>query len=208
MGKEDLEAMSAMAGGGKNPANGDQDDQAAEQNKKMEEARKQAMEQIKNLPEDQRKMAEEELNKRLASAQPPGAAESTAKTYKPMKTKKDINGYACEGYAIMVGETSVGEVWTTPLEALKLSPSDMGVLTKMRMFFESGLKGSPFLEEAMAEFSAFDPQSEAFIGFPVHEVDVEGGQKEVTELVSVDRGKIDDKIFSVGSDYKKKSMGK
>lgn len=200
MTRKDLEAVSAMTGG-RNPAGGDSDDQMTEYNEMMEQARQQAMESIKDLPEDQRKMAEEEINKRLGGAQPPGAVGATPKTYQAMNTKKDINGYPCDGYAVMVGETSVGEVWTTPLSELKISEKDVAVLGKMRSFFESGLKGSPFMEEAMAEFTAFDPQSEGFIGFPVRQIDLEGGEKEITELVSVDVGRIDEKVFNVGSDY-------
>ena len=54
----------------------------------------------------------------------------------------------------------------------------------------------------MAEFDVLDPKSKSFIGFPVRQIDLEGGEKEITDLVSVDKG-VDGKVFETGKDFKK-----
>jgi hypothetical protein len=204
MTREDIEKLTAMsqgAAGGKTQA-----DAMAEYEDMMKEAREQAMEAIKDLPDDQRREAEKMINERMGAAAPGVPGSAGTKSYEPMGTSKEIGDYSCKGYAIKVGDANVGEVWTADLDQLDIKADDVVVLAKMRQFFESALKGSPFMEDAMNEFKAFDPQSEGFIGFPVRQVDLEHGEKKITELVSVVKGKIEPGVFEAGKDYKKESL--
>jgi hypothetical protein len=193
--KKDLEAMSAMAGQSMGDA-----DQMAEASKMMEDARKQALESIKDLPEEERKRAEEMINSKLAP--PPSAGAGTKRTFEPMNKTEKINGFKCKGYTIKKGETVVGEVWTAGLDELGISEEDIVVVGKLREFFSSGLEGMPFMADAMAEFDAIDPKRDAFIGFPVRQIDLEGGDKEITDLVSIEKG-VDGTVFETGKDFKK-----
>jgi hypothetical protein len=192
--KDDLEAMRAMAGEGM----GDPE-QMAEATKMMADARAQALESIKDLPEDERKMAEQMINQRLP--EPPGA-EGSKRTFVPMEKTDKINGFKCKGYTVRKGETVVGEIWTAGLDELGISEKDVAVIGKMREFFASALEGMPFMADAMAEFDVLDPGSESFIGFPVRQIDLEYGEKETTDLVSIDKG-VDGKVFETGKDFKK-----
>ena len=192
--KKDLEAMRSMAGEGMaNP------EQMAEATKMMTEARQQALESIKDLPEEERELAEQMINQRLPA--PPGAPGSK-RTFVPMDKTDTINGFKCKGYTVKKGETVLGELWTAGLDDLGISEKDVAVIGKMREFFASALEGMPFMADARAEFGVLDPKSDSFIGFPVRQIDLEGGEKETTDLVSIDKG-VDSKIFETGKDFKK-----
>ena len=190
--KAELEAMGAMTVGGGSGEMG-------EYSKAMEQARKQAMESIKDLPEEERKAAEEMINKQLPPPPPTG---QPSRIYEPMNKKEKIAGYNCAGYTIKQDDATIGEVWTTGLDELGVSKKDFAVMGALRKFFQTAIDGMPYLADAMADFNALDPESDGFIGFPIRQIDLEDGDKEVTELVSIDKGRIDGKVFEPGKDSK------
>jgi hypothetical protein len=137
---------------------------------------------------------------------PPAAGGAAKRIYQPMNKEETISGYKCAGYTAKKGDKVIGEVWTAGFDELDITPEDVVVIGALRDFFRIGLASMPFLEDAMAEFDALDPESESFIGFPVRQIDIDAGQKAVTQLISIDKDKVDGKVFEIGKDYKRESL--
>lgn len=166
--------------------------------KKMEEARAQAMEAVKDLPEDQRAAAVERIEKQFGDM--PG---SNQPVYSPMNKTEKIAGYKCDGYTIRKGGAAAGELWTASLKTVDLSPDDIVVVSKMCDFFGSLMESSPMMAGALAELESMDPTSDQFLGFPVKRTELEQGKTMTTELVSIEKGAIDPSVFEIPADYSK-----
>jgi hypothetical protein len=177
MTKEQMAQLGAMAKQGMDSYT----DAMGKNSDMMEQVRKQALQSIQHLEGKEREMAEAQINKQFGMA---GGMSMEAKTYEPMNKKQKINGYNTSGYAIMQGDTKMGELWTAPLSEFGLSDDDLAVIGKFREFMQSGMEGSPFADEIMAEFEMFDPNSDKFIGFLVSKTESDGFEEERTTKCS------------------------
>ena len=199
--KADLETLSAMASRSAGVNQGDMEEHA----QMMEEARKKAMEGIKDLPEDQQKAAMEMINKQMPSPTR-AAGEQSIRTFEPMNKIEKITDYECTGYTIKEGDQVVGELWAAKLDEVDLSEADMVVIGKLRHFFATGVRDMPFMEDVLKEFATMDPKSDEFLGLPIRKIELEDGTEEIHQIVSIKKGKIDAKVFESGKDYEQKGL--
>jgi hypothetical protein len=201
--QQELKQISAMAGA----AGGtDQADGMSQYKDAMAQARKQAAEAMANsgMTDEERKMAQQYMDKAFGGSA--AADASPRRRYVPTGESHEFNGRKCTGYTIEEGGTRVGELCTASLGELDLAKGDLAVIGKLRDFFAEGMSGMPFVEEILAEFGTFDPSSDNFLGFPVHQVETEHGEKEVTTLVSLDKGPVDPQVFEAGKGMTKKPL--
>jgi hypothetical protein len=200
--QQELKQISATAGA----AGSDHADAMTQYEDAMVQARKQAADALANsdMTDDDRKMAQHYMDKAFGGS---AAADSSGKRrYLPTGKSHEFNGRKCTGYAIEEGGVTVGELCTASLGELDLARGDLAVIGKLRDFFAEGMQGMPFVEEILAEFGAFDPSSDDFLGFPVHQVETEHGERQVTNLVSLDKGPVDPQVFEAGEGMTRKPL--
>lgn len=139
--------------------------QAQQIGARIAELRPQLEERLKNLPPEQRAMAEEAMKQFLPSAT--GAA-GPPHSYRKTGQTAVINGWSCTRYDRMQGEKKDAELWMTDWKNLGITPADFRSVDEMAEFAKE-LAG-PFLKQFGAGFLHSEHEAGAPPGFPVRTV--------------------------------------
>jgi hypothetical protein len=149
---------------------------------------------LKNLPPDQRAMAEKMMKGKM-----PQAAAAAPKTVYTSKGSGSVNGFSCTKYEGDLSGQKESEVCAALPAQLKLTPGDLEIFEKMRQFSSSlisSLANSP-MRASVPKGYGFDSGYE---GFPIQRVDFENGQPTKRgELKSITRVSFTDADFSLGN---------
>jgi len=134
---------------------------------RMSDAMRQMEEQLKQVPEGQRKIMEDMMKKNMPQAQ--GAL---AVDVKPMGPDGDY-----QKFEVWVGEEKFSEVWVTAPEQLGIPANSLEVFRKMSLFYEelmAALSSNPFFKGMGTNpFPGFAKMN----GFPVRTLDVQSGRE-------------------------------
>jgi hypothetical protein len=153
----------------------------AELQKRIEAEQQRQAEELAKLPPDQRK-AMEEL---MAAVAGPAAA----LTFNAVGRDEKVNGYTCTRYEALEGESRVAEIWTAPLDQLKLSAPEYEPLREMGRMMEP-LGASKPLAQLM--------QTAALEGVPVRTVSyADGVALSEDRVVSAERRTLESRLFEL-----------
>jgi hypothetical protein len=164
----------------------------------------QMQEQLKNLPQEQRKMMEEMMKGRGGMPGMPGMPGPAPApiTYKRTGASK-AGQWACTTYDGFRGADKVTEVCAAEGSALGLTASDFRIVQQLAYFLRSI---APQQIDQLALYGTGENQG--YSGFPVRRVVFRNGKPESTsELVELRREAIPASAFAVPDGYKKQDMG-
>jgi hypothetical protein len=149
---------------------------------------------LKNLPPEQRAMAEKMMKGKM-----PQAAAAPPKTVYTSKGGGSINGFSCTKYEGDLSGQKESELCAALPAQLKLSASDLEIFEKMRQFsstLTSSLANSP-MRASVPNGYGFDSGYE---GFPIQKTEFVSGQATKRgELKSITRVSFTDADFSLGN---------
>jgi hypothetical protein len=149
---------------------------------------------LKDLPPEQRKMAEQMLKGKM-----PQAAAAAPKTVYTAKGGGSVNGFSCTKYEGDRSGEKIAEVCAALPAQLKLSSDDLQIFEKMRQFSTSllsALANSPVRINVPTN-SGFESGYE---GFPIQRADFDNGRAtKRSELKSITRTSLTDADFSLGN---------
>jgi hypothetical protein len=167
---------------------------------RVEAARAQMQERMKNMPPDQRKRMEEVM----AGMGAPGVAPAKPPQLKfeRLGEKKTVNGFACEMYRVLEDGKPHEEDCISPWSAGLLQKSDMAGLRK---FSEEMAKN--FAGMGGGNRAGFD-RLDKYPGLPISRVPLEAGgtRGEEEQIKSVKRGSIEAAKFAVPAGFTKKEL--
>lgn len=134
-----------------------------------------AMEQIKNLPPEQRKYAEKMLKEKLGGAMvPPGSAPgktsaAASEEFEKSSDRKDVNGFPTVRYDVFKGGEKIREMWITDWKHIEGGKEVRGGLTEMAGFMEEITNTLREKYGAMADTDMDNPFTKGAleIGMPV-----------------------------------------
>ena len=160
----------------------------------MNEAMRQMEEQLKQMPEAQRKVMEDMMKKNMPQAQGDLSIE-----VKSMGADGDY-----QKYEVWVGGQKMSEVWATSPAELGIPANSLEVFRKMSGFYEQlmeTLSSNPFFESMGTNpFPGFAQMN----GFPVKTLDVESGSE--THLSEATTTEFPDGFFQPPDRYKAKKF--
>jgi hypothetical protein len=166
----------------------------------MEQRMQQMQEQLKNLPEAQRRQLEQMMNQRGM----PGAAASRNVTYAKRATGQTVGRWRCDVYEQQVDGRKTAELCLAALGDLGLRSDDVKVLSSF--YNESGFqqmsggRSDEFNFKRLSEVAGREVM-------PVHVITFNDGQKVADTVVkSVERGAIPPGSFEVPAGYAKRDM--
>jgi hypothetical protein len=163
----------------------------------------QMMEQLKNLPPEQRKMKEEMMKGRGGMPGMPTAAAAPPITYKKTGTGK-AGQWACTTYDGFRGSEKVVEVCAAESAGFEVTADDFRVVQQLADFLKSI---APQQIEQLAMFGTVENQG--FAGFPVRRITFRNGKPESTsELIELRREPIPASVFAVPAGFQKQEMGR
>ncbi|MBD3162291.1 MAG: DUF4412 domain-containing protein [Candidatus Eisenbacteria bacterium] len=162
---------------------------------KMDGAMAEMEEALKNLPPEQRAMAE----KMMAGKLPPemtGASEK--RTVEEMGQSRKINGFQTSGYRLLRDGKPAAEVWAASPGDLGLEKKDVAVFEEFGAFMKTAVPGMESLADRYA--MAFEDPGEGEVpGFPILRIEKNESGEEIgrTEVVAIDRGEVAETLFEL-----------
>lgn len=172
---------------------------------KIEGARSQMEEALKNLPPEQREMAE----KMMAGRMPPGmTGEAEKKVVKEMGQSRTINGFRTSGFEVSRGGAQVAEVWTAAAGDLGVDAKEMAVFEEFARFMKTAVPGMEGLVDAYS-IRFEDPGEDEVPGFPILRIErgADGSETGRTEVVKIEEGDLPEALFELPEGLEKKPLG-
>jgi hypothetical protein len=161
---------------------------------RMNAAMQQMEEQLKQMPEAQRKIMEDMMKKNMPQAQGDLSVE-----VKAMGADGDY-----QKYEVWVGGKKMSEVWATSPEEVGIPANSLEVFRKMSDFYEElmeALASNPFFKSMGTNpFPGFAKMN----GFPVRTLDVESGSE--THMSEASTTEFPEGFFEPSSEYKAKKI--
>jgi hypothetical protein len=166
---------------------------AKQMKERMEGMRAQMAEQLKNMPPEHRKQAEQAMN-RMG-----GGGPQIEVKYEPLGTKKKVNGFACEMYKVQVGTFSTSESCIAPWSSSLITKAEVD---QFRKSFAEMEKAFGSLGNMRAGDLSKAP------GIPVEQTHLgpDGKPDWTTTLKSVSRGSVPASQFQVPAGFTKEEM--
>ena len=174
----------------------------------LDQVAAQMLEALKNVPEEQRKMVEQMMKRRMPKQAPSKPATELRKT-----SERDTkNGYPCVKYEVLKEGDKVGDLWVTEWKNIEGSDETQAVFGEMANFFQGmvdafssiGAPGGPG-----AEFDrSFLGPMKGLDGFPVvaTSYDDDGSLADQSTLRSARRETLDPDAFEAPSGYERQDM--
>jgi hypothetical protein len=160
----------------------------------------QMMEQMKNMPAEQRQMMEQMMRGRGGAGMPGMTPAPAPITYKKTGSAR-VGQWDCTTYEGFRGAEKVAEVCAAE-GSLGLSAADFQVMQQLADFVKSM---APQNLEQLAMYGT--AESQGFAGFPVRRVTFQNGRAQSTsELSELRREAIPDSAFAVPSGFRKQSV--
>jgi hypothetical protein len=161
----------------------------------MEKARQQMMEQMKNMPAEQRKMMEEMMPSNMRTT------ETVKTTYTKKSSGIKVGKWSCTHFEGFKNGVKSDEIWVADWGQIGLTKSDLGVLQKMGAFFKA-------LSQETDEFFEFGTDEwEKQIGMsgaPMRSINYFKGQKSSqTEVKDVIKQNLNAALFDLPAGYSK-----
>ncbi len=155
------------------------------------------MDQLKNLPPEQRAKFEAMMTGRGA-----GAAMGAPKVeYKKVGTGT-VGKWTCDRYEGYADGLKTSEICTVDPKTLGFTAADFEISRELVAFFRKLMPGN-----AAQMLSLGVAEEQGFSGMPVRSVSTAGGRQITTEVTEVSRQTFPDTIFQVPAGYQKQSMG-
>jgi hypothetical protein len=156
------------------------------------------------MPEDQRKMIEEQMKGRM-----PGLGQQAPPVVETRKTEetKTISGYKCVCYENLVDGEKKSQIWVTDWKKAGVPAESFEVFKKMSRFFQEMLASMPAMAQQAAGDQMFQGMDDVD-GFPVLFESYEGS--EVTREVlfkEVEKKTIDPSTFEIPEGYEAAELG-
>ncbi|MDH3785218.1 MAG: hypothetical protein OEV00_07800 [Acidobacteriota bacterium] len=162
-------------------------------------------EALKNVPEDQREMMKQMMEKNM-----PGVgtkAKKPANELKKTGEKATKNGYPCVKYEVWRDGAKTQELWVTNWSNVKGADEMVETFETMASFFNEFMEALPNMADGPADDNVFAHMNE-LNGFPVVTRAFEGGElQSETVLESVTERDMDPDAFEPPSGYKRQTMG-
>ncbi len=175
----------------------------AELGKKVTDAKAQMADALKNLPPEQREMAE----KMMSGQMPSGMAEVAEKRVKSLGQSRKINGFQTKGYEVYRDDVVREEVWAAEPKELGFSLDDLKVFEKLGEFMSGMTSG---MEDVFDRYTKDyeKPSEDEVPGFPVLTIGKaeDGSVRFRTELVRIDKDKIAAERFELPKGLKKTAL--
>jgi hypothetical protein len=167
-------------------------------------AMKEMQERLAEMPEDQRKMIEEQMKGRM-----PGLGQQAPPVVETRKTgeTKTISGYECVCYENLVDGEKKSQIWVTDWKKAGVPSESFEVFKKMSRFFQEMLASMPAIAQQAAGDQMFQGMDDVD-GFPVLFESYEGS--EVTREVlfkEVEKKTIDPSTFEIPEGYEAAKLG-
>ncbi len=171
---------------------------------KMDEAKTQMEEQMKNVPEAQREMMKKMMGGRMPMAQ---SASAVKIAYKKVATGEKVNQWSCAKYEGYREDKKVKDVWTTDWKSLGLTPETFKVMKDISEFFEN------LAHEMAANFDKIGSEEwekeQGYTGIPVKTLSYSDSQlRSTTEVTEVKQGELAASLFELPAGLTKKDMFK
>lgn len=170
----------------------------------MDQLKSQMAEQLKNLPEDQRKQMEEMLGANMPGLMDQGQKKPVERELVTLDQTDTINGFDCRRYRVLEDGQPVAESCVAAREELDLSDSDYQTLRTMQDFAR---QLADRMQAMMGKQGAAMPgmAGASFDGVPVVVNDLSGQGSEV-RLKSVQHDALDASRFQVPEGYRPVQM--
>ena len=158
------------------------------------------MEQLKNMPPEQRAMMEKMMKGRGM----PGAGPASAPiTYKATGSDK-AGQWACAKYDGMRAADKIVELCTVEPKALGLTPADFEVAVQLAEFMKSLM---PQMANQIALYGT--PAEQGFSGYPIRQTHYSNGKvTSVNELKEIKREAIPASAWQAPAGFKRESFGR
>ncbi len=158
-----------------------------------------AMGSLQNLPEAQRKAAED-MMKNMGLGAPAGQA--TKKVVTPTQEQRTVNGVRCKMHNVMSNGAAVSQACIASAAQTGIAPADWETIQSMRkMWIKFADRATPLIEKfgtGLPDISAVGVD-----GLPV--MVIRGGKPELL-VRTIGRGKAPQNVMSVPSGYREKSL--
>lgn len=166
---------------------------------KMSQQMAAAMEQMKNLPPEQRAMMEKMMKGR---GMPGMGAAATPITYRAAGSDK-AGQWACTKHDGTRGAEKVVEICAVEPAALGLTPADFEVAKQLAEFMKSLM---PQLVDQIALYGT--PAEQGFSGFPIRRSNLSNGKvTSISELKEIKREAIPASAWQAPAGFKKENFG-
>jgi hypothetical protein len=167
---------------------------------KMDEAKTQMDEQLKNVPEAQREMVKKMMAGRMPMAQPAGTIKTT---YKKVAAGEKVNHWSCAKYEGYREDKKTKEVWTTDWKSFGLTPEAFKLMKDITEFFEG------FAKDMAANFDKVGSEEwekeQGYAGIPVKTLSYSDGQlRSTTEVKEVKQENLAASLFDLPPGLTKK----
>jgi hypothetical protein len=168
---------------------------------KMSQQMSAAMEQLKNMPPEQRAMMEKMMAGRGAGM--PGMAPSAPIAYRGTGSDK-VSKWACAKYDGTREKEKVVELCTVEPGALGLTEADFEVAKRMAEFLKSLM---PTLADEVTLYGS--PAQQGFSGIPIRRTSLSNGQvRSISELKDIRREAIPASTWQVPAGFKRENPGR
>lgn len=156
------------------------------------------MDQLKNLPPEQRAKIEAMMKGRGAGT---GMGAAPKVQYKKVGTGT-VGKWTCDRYEGYASGQKTSDICTVDPKTLGFSAADLEISRELAAFFKKLMPAN-----AAQVFSLGVAEDQGFSGIPVRSVSTTGGRQITTEVTEVSRQTFPDTIFQVPAGYQKQVMG-
>ncbi|RMG62382.1 MAG: hypothetical protein D6715_12290 [Calditrichaeota bacterium] len=180
----------------------DVDQMARQMKSTMDQVMAQMQEQLKNLPPEQRQMAEEMMKKQMPGQNAEEEAASK-KEYKKIASGVLVGQWKTAHYEVYQDDVKEEEVWTVSPDKVGIQEDDFSVFMKMQKFFEAMV---PAGERGKASQGFLSGEEFKTYGLPIKTVSFDRGKATSESVVqSIEDRSLTNALFQPPVGYKKTS---